>query len=168
MILNKISTVAIAFTLSCLMLGFAKTAQAEEKKDYVVAVQKMVLRDRTSFLGRAIAIGKYGEKIEILSKKGAWAQIKINGKTGWTHQSSLQESFFILKEIGKGEAAKSTYKDEVVAAGKGFSPEYEALMKTQSPEINYTSVDEIESWLIGTDVLKRFSTKGGLTSEILE
>lgn len=162
MIRNKI--LVFAFTMSCLVL----TAQAEEKKEYVVAVQKVLLRDKPSFLGRGIATGKYGTKIEILTKKGTWAQIKMAGKTGWTHQSSLQESFFILKEIGKGEAAKSTYKDEVVAAGKGFSPEYEALMKSQSPDLNYTSVDEIESWLIATDVLKRFATKGGLTSEVLE
>jgi hypothetical protein len=119
-------------------------------------------------LGKAIAAGNYGEKIEILNKKGSWAQIRLAGKTGWTHQSALQESFFILKEIGKGEAAKSTYKDEVVAAGKGFSPEYEALMKSQSPDLNYGSVDEIESWLISVDVLKRFALKGGVKSEVLE
>ena len=166
MIRNKVLVLVLA--LNCVFVGMLPKAQAQEKKEYVVAVQKMVLRDRTSFLGRAIAIGKYGQKIELLNKKGNWAQIRINGKTGWTHQSSLQESFFILKEIGKGEAAKSTYKDEVVAAGKGFSPEYEALMKSQSPDLNYKIVDEIESWLIGTDVLKRFANKGGLTSEVLE
>lgn len=166
MIRNKILVFAV--TITCLVLGATQLVQAEEKKEYVVAVQKVLLRDKPSFLGRGIATSKYGEKIELLTKKGAWAQIKVAGKTGWTHQSSLQESFFILKEIGKGEAAKSTYKDEVVAAGKGFSPEYEALMKSQSPELNYTSVDEIESWLISIDVLKRFATKGGLTSEVLE
>lgn len=164
MIQNKI--LALFFLLSCLM-GHSKIAQAQEQQ-YVVAVQKILLRDKPSFLGRGIATGKYGDKIRIVTKKGSWAQIKLASKTGWTHQSSLQESFFILKEIGKGEAAKSAYKDEVVAAGKGFSPEYEAFMKSQSPDLNYGSVDEIESWLISTDVLKRFATKGGLTSEVLE
>jgi hypothetical protein len=166
MIRNKVLTVL--FILSCVLLSAGHVAQAEEKKEYVVAVQKVVLRDKPSFLGRGIAAAKYGDKIELLTKKGAWAQIKVAGKTGWSHQSSLQESFYILKEIGKGDAAKSTYKDEVVAAGKGFSPEYEALMKSQSPELNYSSVDEIESWLIATDILKRFATKGGLKSEVLE
>lgn len=164
MIQNKV--LALIFVLSC-VIGHSEIAQAQEQQ-YVVAVQKVLLRDKPSFLGRAIATGKYGDKITIVTKKGSWAQIKLASKTGWTHQSSLQESFFILKEIGKGEAAKSAYKDEVVAAGKGFSPEYEALMKSQSPDLNYGSVDEIESWLISTEVLKRFATKGGLTSEVLE
>jgi uncharacterized protein YgiM (DUF1202 family) len=166
MIQNKL--LALKFAICCLVLSLAISAQAEEKKEYVVAVQKILLRNKPSFLGKGIGTGKYGDKIEILTKKAGWAQIKVAGKTGWAHQSSLQESFFILKEIGKGEAAKSTYKDEVVAAGKGFSPEYEALMKSQSPDLNYKVVDQIESWLIATDVLKRFATKGGLTSEVLQ
>jgi hypothetical protein len=166
MIRNKVVSSVLLLFLALTVLSLP--LEAQEKKEYVVAVKRMILRDRASFLGKAIAAGNYGEKIEILNKKGSWAQIRLAGKTGWTHQSALQESFFILKEIGKGEAAKSTYKDEVVAAGKGFSPEYEALMKSQSPDLNYGSVDEIESWLISVDVLKRFALKGGVKSEVLE
>ncbi len=161
MILNKLFAVVILF------LGLNVYGQSQE---YVLSGQKIYLRDRPSFLGKVIVQGQYGQKVALTKKTGSWYLIKLSDKTGWVHKSAVQDSYYILKEIGKGKdaASKSVYKDEVVAAGKGFSPEYESMMKSQNPNVNYKAVDDIEKWYIGVAQLVNFGTKGGLTSASLK
>lgn len=151
------------------IISFGITIKAEEKKEYVISANKTVARDKPSYLGKPLFVAQYGQKPPIISRNGAWLQVAFGSKKGWIHQSAMQESYFILKEIGKGkDAANKTYKDEVVAAGKGFTPEYEKMLKAESPELNYGTVDEIESWLVGTESLIRFGQKGGLESEMFK
>ena len=165
MIQNKIFYWALLFII---IFSFSNNSYAQ-KKDYAISGQNVYLRNKPHFLGKPTAKAQYGDKIILSKKSGSWYLVKLNDKAGWIHKSSFQDAFYILNEIGKGQdAAKKTYKDEVVAAGKGFSPEYEAIMKTQNPNINYSSVDEIEKWNIGPEKLMNFGTKGGLASEILK
>ena len=161
MILNKL--VLVGFLI---FAGFSASA---ENQQFVISTQKSFLRDKPSFLGKSIAPANYGTKITLLKRSGSWCQIKISNQIGWVHQSSIQDSYYILKDIGRGEAAsKGTYKDEVVSAGKGFSPEYESMMKSQNANLKYSSVDQIEAYKISVESLVKFGLTGGLNSEILK
>ncbi|MGZ3690390.1 MAG: SH3 domain-containing protein [Pseudobdellovibrio sp.] len=167
MIRNSLSLILMLFGLN---LFFSAKVYAQSK-EYVISGQQIFLRDRPSFLGKVIVQAQYGQKVQLSKKTNTgWFLVKMGDKTGWVFKSAVQDSYYILKEIGKGKeaASKSVYKDEVVAAGKGFSPEYEAMMKSQNPNLNYKSVDEMEKWNIGVDKLAGFGTKGGLTSEVLK
>ena len=164
MIPNKFSYYLILFVF----ILFGTAAHAEEKQ-LVIAGRKIVLRARPSFLGKAVMQADYGAKVFFIKQEGSWYQVKLNTKEGWVHQSSVQDSYFILKDIGRGNAAsKKTYKDEVVAAGKGFSPEYESMMKSKNPDLKYEIVNKIESWKISVEALSNFGKNGGLNSETLK
>ena len=161
MILNKYVLVGVL-----LISGFLSHA---ENQQFVISTQKSFLRDKPSFLGKSIGPANYGTKITVLKRAGGWCQIKLNSQIGWVHQSSVQDSYYILKDIGRGEAAsKGTYKDEVVSAGKGFSPEYESMMKSQNANLKYSTVDQIETYKISVESLVKFGINGGLNSEILK
>lgn len=161
MILNK-------FTLVGLLLFAGLFVQAENQQ-FVISTQKSILRDKPSFLGKSIGPAHYGAKVTLLKPSGSWYQIKLNNQVGWVHKSSVQDSYYILKDIGRGEAAsRGTYKDEIVSAGKGFSPEYEAMMKSQNADLKYSTVDQIEAYRISVESLVKFGINGGLNSEILK
>lgn len=160
MIRNKLVTLVTGLVL------FSTGVDAAENVQYVIAAQKIFLRDRPNFLGKPIAQAKYGQKISVVGTEGSWNKVKIGTRQGWIHRSGLQESFYILNEIGKGNKnTKDVYKDEVVAAGKGFSSDYELLMKSQNPQLNFTAVDQIQNLSLSVQGLEQFGKKGELKSE---
>jgi uncharacterized protein YgiM (DUF1202 family) len=164
MIRNKVLKTSIV--LLFFLTGFKAIA---EQKEFVIAGQKIFLRDKPSFLGKSVFATTYGAKVALLKKSGGWLQVKLDNQIGWVHQSSVQDGYYILKDIGKGAAtSKDTYKDEVVTAGKGFSPEYEAMMKSNNPNLNYKTVDQIENYKVPVENLVNFEISGGLKSEILK
>jgi hypothetical protein len=61
-----------------------------------------------------------------------------------------------------GGPSKPAGEDEVALAGKGFTPEIEEKYGETHPEVNYATVDEIESFTVGEDSLRKFIQEGGL------
>ena len=165
MIRNKVRLISMVSVILWQLLPIAVSAQ---EQNVVISSAKAFLRDRPSFLGKSVAAAPYGAQAHVLKVNGDWRQVTIGNKLGWVHKSAIQDSYYILKEIGKGNKTKDRYKDDVVAAGKGFSPEYEAMMKAEKPSLNYSDVDKMESWKISIEGLAGFGANGGLNSETLK
>jgi hypothetical protein len=140
-----------------------------ENQDKVIGIAKAPLRAAANFLEQPFAKFPYGTEVEIISKNGIWYKVSIQGKIGWIPQSALSDRYFVLHDIGKGESASAeTYKSEIVTAGKGFSPEYESLMRIENSNLKYSEVNKIEGLECELQSLSEFSKAAGLKSNVLQ
>lgn len=150
---------------------FALNLSAAEK---IVGLKKAFVREKGNFLSKTVGNYKYGDRVKTETPdKDVWFKVKIKDKKGkeiegWMHKSSFGSKRSILTDLGKGtEASNKTYKDEVVAAGKGFSEEYEKIYSKKNPKANFKQLDEIEKKKPQVDSILAFAKEGGLKSELL-
>jgi uncharacterized protein YgiM (DUF1202 family) len=135
----------------------------------VISVSEAVMRSAPGFLSKAIAKVPYGTPVRILGRDSGWVNIVADKKTGWVQRSALQEAEYVLKDLGRGEKASvDTYKNDVVTAGKGFSPEFESMMKSNGENLNYAAVDEMERFGFKELALFKFARRGRIASDLLE
>lgn len=161
MILNKL------IVLFFLLLGFSRFSVANDT--LAIGLNKAAVRQKPNMLARSLGFLKYGDTVPIKTQQGPWYQIDFNGAPGWLHQSAFAKADYVLKDLGKGgEISKNTYKDEAVAAGKGFSPEYEAFYKEQNPEANFSAVDSLEKREVDGEAVMRFAEQGQLHGQFEE
>lgn len=157
----------IRFVSLSLSLLFALQLYAQ-KQDSVVGVVSLPLREKPSFLSRQTGILKYGQSVRILRERKNWFLISRGRSKGWVLSSSLGERDSILKDLKRSSAESSaTYKDEVATAGKGFSPEYESMLKQKDKNLNFEAVDQVVQFWVPMKTLFKFQTEGGLQSEVL-
>lgn len=151
------------------MLPFVPAATAlDQSQDSVVGVALLTLRKSPSFLSRKTGELKYGQKIKILKTRKDWCFITAGSFKGWAQKSALGERESILDDLKRSSAESSaTYNDEVATAGKGFSAEYESMLKQKNQKLNFGAVDKMESIELPVKTLLRFKKKGRLQSEVL-
>jgi uncharacterized protein YgiM (DUF1202 family) len=131
----------------------------------VIAQEKSLLRSTPSLLAAPKGELKYGAKVTVIEKKGSWLSVKHNNLAGWIHSSSLGRAEKLNRDFKQSGNTKGIYQDEVAAAGKGFSPEYEAAYKKDNPELRFDAVDEFEKFSVSENELKKFMTEGGLATQ---
>lgn len=157
----------IFFIIATLLCAGNTEIYGSEKKQKTAAIatSKAILRESPNFLSRPTVVVSYGTIVDILEKKGDWIKIRLAQNTGWLPSSALQGSRIILKEVGKGEKTKSSiYDKEITTAGKGFSPEYEAMIKSENPKLNYLEVDKLEKRELAETQLFEFAKAAGVKS----
>lgn len=160
MIQNKCFSILVVINLISIAAG---------ANDLVIGLQKAPVRKAANFLSGVLGYLEYGDYVEILTTKEPWHSVGFQGQKGWIHQSALANSKAVLKDIGQGkEVSNETYKDELVAAGKGFSPEYEKLYQKENPLLDFAALDELEKRIIKVDEMKKFAKDGELKSSLLE
>lgn len=153
-----------ALVLFC--LSFSALANSNMK---TVALEKAALRSKPSYLSKTVGTLSYGDQCRAVRKSGDWFEVSLRGKKGWLHKSAFGNRKSILKDIGQGaEVAKNSYKDEVVAAGKGFSPEFEKMYQNQNRNLNYHDVDVMEGYQIAPKFIINFARKGGLAGAAIK
>lgn len=157
MILNN-RTLKINIFFMILASSFSLSA-----KELAVAVKKIVIRQRPSFLSKRISEAKYGDHVALKKKKGSWIYIELNNKNGWVHASAVGERKSILADIGRGQkVAEGQYKDEVSLAGKGFNPEYEQAYSAKNPKVDFKNLDYMENMIPSSYDIKKFVKDGSL------
>jgi uncharacterized protein YgiM (DUF1202 family) len=135
----------------------------------VVSVSEAVVRSAPGFLSKAIAKVPYGTPVRILGRERDWINVAFDKRNGWVQRSALQEAEYVLKDLGRGEKATSeTYKNDVVTAGKGFSPEFEAMMKSNDNKLNFEAVDKMERFEFKAIDLFRFARRGRIASDLID
>ena len=135
----------------------------------MIAVSEAVLRSAPGFLAKAVAKLPYGTPVRIIARDNGWVNIVAEKAKGWLPKSALQDAEYVLKDIGRGEKATTdTYKNDIVTAGKGFSPEFEAMMKSKDGTLNFDAVDTMERFGFKEIVLFRFARRARISSDLLD
>jgi uncharacterized protein YgiM (DUF1202 family) len=87
MMLRKISLLACA-----LGLAVSAAAATTAATDSGTLTRAETLRDKPFADARAVTTAASGAKVEIVTRNGAWYQVKTAGKTGWVRMLSVRRS----------------------------------------------------------------------------
>lgn len=132
-------------------------------KELSIGKESTFLKSSPSFISNNIEKIYYGLTVVVIESKENWVKVKTSKKKGWLHKSALGDSKNILAEIGQGsEISKKKYKDQVTLAGKGFSPEHEEKIKKENKNIDFKTIDLIESINVSNTHLQVFIKDGKL------
>lgn len=151
---NKMSLFVLLISLSSPLVA---------KEIWVVGQEQGLLRDSPSFLAEIAGALKYGTVLRPTKKHGKWyfLDFKKSKLKGWLHVSG----FVKLEDVEREkENTTNVYDDEIAAAGKGFSSEYEKAYREQNPDISFNDVDELEKKKVSLDEIKKFIADGDLKS----
>jgi hypothetical protein len=143
-----------------LVLFFPITAAAEDRVK--VNIQKSTVYEEPRFFSGAVGSVRYGQELEKLGESRDWLLVNTDGGKGWIHRSAVRSTKVSLGAVLFGGGSAAPKEDEVALAGKGFTPEVERRYGESHPEMDYAVVDEIESFTVGQDSLRRFIEEGGL------
>lgn len=169
MIPNKVHLIKISVIATVLMFSGWVLAKPTLPEAKVIGVEKASVRQGPNFLSKKVGEVKYGEKVRSFESQKNWSRISFGKINGWLHSSAFGNSKSILNDIGKGAAASNkVYKDEVVAAGKGFNEEYEKVYKSKNPKANFAAVDQLEKRVVENKHLVDFANSGKLQSKVLK
>jgi SH3-like domain-containing protein len=127
-----------------------------------VIVKETQIRATPSYMAKILAVVKYGDRLEVLSEQGGWAQVTLpSGKgQGWVHLSALSAKQVVLK-AGESGAAGGASSGEVALAGKGFNKEVEAEYRDEK-QLDYTWIDTMEGYRVSPEQILAFLQAGGL------
>ena len=128
----------------CLLLATALPASTMN------TVKDAVLRDSPSMLGKPVETLSSGTSIELMSEEGDWAKVQAGGKQGWLPTSALRARVLSLKE-GTTRIGTGAQKSEVALSGKGFTQQDEARMGAEIPNMDFASVDKMESFVVSRE-----------------
>lgn len=133
------------------MLSFA----AEKKEVRYVNVQQSELKEKASNFGKTVQSLEYAQPVTLIEDNGKWAKISLeNGTQGYVNSASLTKR----KIRSSGFSASAS---ELALAGKGFNVEIENTYK-QSGNVDFDSVDDMESFRIKNNELLSFLKEGNL------
>ena len=129
---------------ACLFLATALPANTMN------TVKDAVLRDSPSMLGKVMGTLGSGTSIELLSEEGDWAKVRAGEKQGWLPTSALRAQAVSLK-MSATRVGTGAQSSEVALAGKGFSQESEASQRAKDPNMNFATVDRMESFVVSRE-----------------
>lgn len=150
----------------CLLGLIALTAFADETMTMSVQVKKGEVRSAPSFLGPVIARLSYGERVNVFEKKGAWLKVGWRGGSaeGWMHSTALTPKKIELK-AGAQDVQASVSSNELALAGKGFNQQVEGQFKAKNPDIDFTWIDRMETFMVTEEQMQQFLQTGGLSPQ---
>jgi hypothetical protein len=102
------------------------------------------------------------ESLQILSKKGAWLQVKTKKATGWVRLLSV-------KRAGTGNALKGTMDVATGRAGTGKVVSTTGIRGLSAEELkaakfNEAEMNKLDGYAVNKSVAQQFATSGGLSS----
>ena len=152
--MSKRSILAVALALA----GLASLWAAPMS----VKVKETQIRATPTYLGKILAIARYGDRLEVLEKQNGWAKVNLpSGKgQGWVNLSALQDKRIALK-AGDAAATSGASSGEVALAGKGFNKEVEAQYRDEK-QLDYTWIDRMEGYRVSPEQIMAFLQAGGL------
>lgn len=163
----SINWLLLSLLFISLFICHPSPVSANDELNVIVGLERASVRKAPSFMSPVLTTLPYGTQVKIIEKKKGWVRTTLKGVTGWMHSSSFAKSDSVLRDIGRGDAAaKSSYANEVAAAGKGFNPEFEATYRAENPTLDYASVDRLESRMVSPAELSKFARDGQLKSPI--
>jgi uncharacterized protein YgiM (DUF1202 family) len=131
-----------------------------------VVVKETQIRATPSYMGKILAVAKYGERLEVLEQQSGWAKVTLPGGKGqgWVNLSALSAKQVALK-AGEAGAASGASSGEVALAGKGFNKEVEARYRDEN-QLDYTWIDRMEGFRVSPSASAAFLQQGGVKSPV--
>lgn len=149
----------MVLTVTVLWLALTGTALAATMS---VAVKEGAVRASASPFGKIVTTLRYGSRVEVGERKGAWVKVSLPGSSGgWMHSSSLSDKRLAL-QAGQETVRGGASADELTLAGKGFNAQVEGEYRQRNRELDYRWVDRMEALKIPADELQRFQREGHL------
>ena len=144
------------------IIWFTGLAAVQAATQMSIQIQTGQLRETPTFLGRIVTSVQYGDRVDIVTKQGAWNQVRTaGGKSGWIHESALTRDKIVLK-AGAQDVNRTASGEELALAGKGFNSDVEADFKSKNKEIDFTWIDRMEKIVVGESQIVTFLREGGL------
>lgn len=149
----------LMYLLTTASLSMAMTAIAAEPG---TALKADTLRAQPFADAKSSGSLTKNESLEILTKKGAWLQVKTKKSTGWVRllsvkRTSSNHSLKGTMAVATGRAG--TGKVVSTTGIRGLSAE-----ELQSAQFNETEIQKMESLAASTADAQRFAASGGLSS----
>jgi SH3-like domain-containing protein len=143
-------------------LLLAAAAAFAAPKQMSVNVKETQVRATPSYLGKILAVVKYGDRLEVVQEQSGWAKVSLQGGKlqGWVSLSALQDKRIALT-AGQAGSTSGASSGEVALAGKGFNKEVEAQYKDEK-QLDYTWVDRMEGYRVSPEQVLVFLQAGGL------
>lgn len=139
-------------------LSGARTATAAQMS---VQVQSTQMRSTPSYLGSVVATVKYADRVDVISKQGAWSQVQFNGQSGWVNESALTPKKIQIT-ADAGDVRRTASGEELALAGKGFNSQVEADFKSKNRDVDFTWIDRMETYKVEESEIGAFMREGGL------
>jgi hypothetical protein len=162
--MRPIAARRIAALLLLLLVAF--TAMAIGVGDTVgISVREAELRSGTGFLSRILSKLQYLDEVTILSDpENGWLEVEVvsTGERGWIHASGVAEPEEL--QIGTGGTAGGATNREIALAGRGFNEQVEEQIKADE-DLDFSVVDEMESFILETEEAVQFLVVAGLEQE---
>ena len=144
------------------VLLLAAAAVFAAPKQMSVNVRETQVRAAPSYMGKILAVVKYGDRLDVVQEQSGWAKVMLSGGKiqGWVSLSALQDKRIALT-AGQAGSTSGASSGEVALAGKGFNKEVEAQYKDEK-QLDYTWVDRMEGYRVSAEQVLAFLQAVGL------
>ncbi|OGQ99335.1 MAG: hypothetical protein A2521_14860 [Deltaproteobacteria bacterium RIFOXYD12_FULL_57_12] len=132
-------------------------------REMSVQIKEGQLRESPAFLAKIVARLPYGEPVEIVAERGAWAEVSIPQRQlrGWLHVSALSSEKIRL-QAGAASQQAGASRAEVALAGKGFDKNVEEEFRRLHPNLDFQWVDRMETFRVSTAEMQGFLAQGAV------
>jgi hypothetical protein len=140
---------------------FAFLSSAAQAEDIYVQVKSSALRSEPKYWSSQVAPLKYGDKLKKIKESNGWYQAQsVAGAKGFIHSSAITSRRVVFANTGGTQVASSS---DVVLAGKGFNKDVEREYAAQNGNLNFRSVDAVESLKVTDLAVSEFIKVGKLS-----
>jgi uncharacterized protein YraI len=101
-----------------------------------------------------------GTTLIVVTEKGGWAQVKATGLAGWLRTQAFSTKALDVKATDNTSSGVSA--TEVSLAGRGFTEAIESDYRSKNPNLDFATLDRMESQGIPDDELSQFLDDGGV------
>lgn len=125
-----------------------------------VEVKATQIRSAPKYWASAVAGARYGDELTKVSESEGWYEVKNkSGAKGYIHSSAVtpRKIVFSSKDI----TSESSSAD-IVLAGKGFNKEVEGEYAAQNSNLDFASVNTVESLRVPESSVSEFIKSGKL------
>lgn len=148
-------------TIPKCLIALAFSASGALAEDIYVQVKTSALRAEPKYWSSQVAPLKYGDKLKRIKEDDGWYQAQSTaGAKGFIHSSAITSRRVVFANTGGTQVASSS---DVVLAGKGFNREVEREYAAQNSDLNFRSVDAVESLRVTDGAVTEFIKVGKLT-----
>lgn len=153
--------IALALFLLAFLAAYAAPGMAGKMMS--VQVRRGDVRATPTFLGKIVSTLGYADRVEVLESRSGWLRVAptARGAGGWMHSSALSEKRIVLRS-GAGDAQVAASGGELALAGKGFNADVEAEYKARNTNLDFATIDRMQSSEIPQDRIAAFLNEGGL------
>lgn len=131
-------------------------------EEAVVQTKSSPVREYNRFYAPVLITVYFEDRLTVLEEKGDWVKVKAYGVEGWIPASAIQKQEEELRPVLLGTEMTPEEDNEVTLAGKGFNPQVEKRLQEMDEELDFSKVDEIESYTPDEKLLRIFIQTGGL------